>query len=127
MSKMWLRGAFLCSLVPAVLVFLGGCSQNAPQEQAKGNATTAKADDSETWWCKGHGMPEEVCAQCNGKVAAEFKKQGDWCNEHDRPDSQCFICHPELKQKFAAQYRARYGKEPPPMDEEKESKKEEKK
>lgn len=129
MNKMWLRGTLMLSLVPAVLVALGGCSQDAPKEQAKAKTTNtaAKADDSETWWCKEHGVPEDICAQCNAKVAAEFKKKGDWCKEHDRPDSQCFICHPELKEKFAAQYRAKYGKEPPPMEDEKESKKEEKK
>jgi hypothetical protein len=81
-----------------------------------------KGDDHSGWWCDEHGVPEEVCGQCNAKVAAEFKKKGDWCKEHDRPDSQCFICHPKLKEKFAAQYRAKYGKEPPPMEEEKESK-----
>jgi hypothetical protein len=28
------------------------------------------------------------------------------------PESQCFKCHPELKQKFAAAYKDKYGKEP---------------
>jgi hypothetical protein len=66
-----------------------------------------------------------VCAQCNPKLAAEFKKKGDWCNEHDRPKSQCFKCDPRLKERFAAQYRANYGKEPPPTEgeEQKENKK----
>ena len=59
-----------------------------------------------------------------GKVAAEYKKQGDWCKEHNRPESQCFICHPELKDQFAAEYRRCYGKEPPAIEEE--PKKEEK-
>ncbi len=65
------------------------------------------------WWCDEHGVPEEVCALCNSKVAAEFQKKGDWCKEHDRPDSQCFKCHPELQGKFAAQYEAKFGKKPP--------------
>ena len=65
------------------------------------------------WWCAEHGVPEEVCALCNSKVAAEFQKKGDWCEEHDRPDSQCFIHHPELKEKFAAQYVAKFGEQPP--------------
>jgi hypothetical protein len=76
----------------------------------------AKGHDHSGWWCDEHGVPEEVCGQCNAKVAAEFKKKGDWCKEHDRPDSQCFLCHPEYKEKFAAQYRAKYGKEPPPTE-----------
>lgn len=65
------------------------------------------------WWCNEHGVPEEVCALCDSKVAAEFQKKGDWCKEHDRPDSQCFVCHPELEAKFAAQYEAKYGEKPP--------------
>jgi hypothetical protein len=85
--------------MPAIFIALGGCTKDAPNEQAKGQTTmAAKADDSVKWWCK----------------------------EHNRPDSQCFICHPELKEKFAAQYRAKYGKEPPLMEEE-ELKKEERK
>jgi hypothetical protein len=130
MSKIWFRGALLFSLLAGVLIELGGCSKDAPKEQAKGNTINPeanKSDDSETWWCKEHGMPEEICAQCSAKVAAECKKKGDWCKEHDRPDSQCFICHPELKEKFAALYTAKYGKEPPPMDDEKAANKDEKK
>lgn len=65
------------------------------------------------WWCDAHGVPEEVCALCDTKLAADFQKKGDWCAEHDRPDSQCFKCHPELEAKFAAQYEAMYGKQPP--------------
>jgi hypothetical protein len=128
MSQMWLRGALWFSLLSGVLVGLGGCSKDDSNEQAKGkasNAVTNKADDSETWWCKEHGMLEDICAQCNAKVTAEMKKKGDWCKEHDRPKSQCFICDPTLKEKFAAQYRAKYGKEPPPTEEE--SKKDESK
>jgi len=79
----------------------------------------------EGWWCDEHGVPEDICGQCNPKLAAEFQKKGDWCKEHDRPDSQCFICHPELKEKFAAMYRAKYGQEPPPIQEEEKDKKDE--
>jgi hypothetical protein len=72
-------------------------------------------------------VPEEVCGLCSSKVAKEMKAKGDWCAKHDRPDSQCFICHPEYKEKFAAQYRAKYDKEPPPTDDEEKSKTEAKK
>ena len=51
-------------------------------------------------------------------MAAQFKEKGDWCAAHDRPNSQCFIHHPELKAKFAASYKAKYGEDPPPMEEE---------
>ena len=57
-----------------------------------------------------------TAALCSAKVAAEYKKKGDWCKEHDRAKSQCFICNPKLKEKYAAEYRAKYGKEPPPID-----------
>jgi hypothetical protein len=50
---------------------------------------------------------------CSGKVAAERKKAGDWCEKHDRAKSQCFLCDPSLKERYAAVYRAKYGKEPP--------------
>lgn len=65
------------------------------------------------WWCKEHGVPEGVCALCDPKLVAEFKAKGDWCKMHERPDSQCFVCHPERETEFAAQYEAKFGKQPP--------------
>lgn len=65
------------------------------------------------WWCDEHGVPEEICAQCNVKLVADFKAKGDWCEEHQRPDSQCFIHHPEKEAEFAAQYEAKTGKKAP--------------
>lgn len=50
---------------------------------------------------------------CSDKVA---KLQGQGRLVHDRAKSQCFICDPSLKDKYAAQYKAKYGKEPPPTD-----------
>jgi hypothetical protein len=38
------------------------------------------------------------------------------CKENDRAKSQCFICDPSLQEKYAALYRAKYGKEPPPPE-----------
>jgi hypothetical protein len=71
------------------------------------------ASDVAVNWCVEHGVPEDICAQCNPKVAAECKQQGDWCKEHNRPESQCFLCNPKLEAKFAAQYEAKYAKKPP--------------
>jgi hypothetical protein len=95
-----------------------GCTSATTDEVA--NATHASDEHAEheegghgEWWCNEHGVPEEVCALCDSKVAAEFQKKGDWCKEHDRPDSQCFVCHPELEARFAAQYEAKYGEKPP--------------
>lgn len=111
-----------CSqLLPMALVvaagLLNGCgpAPSAPPAAPPppASATASTAADHSGWWCTEHGMPEEICAQCNSKLAAEFKKKGDWCKEHDRPESQCLLCHPDLEGKFAAQYEAKYGKKPP--------------
>ncbi len=110
-----------------MLGLLLGCGQPAATPpSAAGNpknppATVAAADDKgdkkahshDGWWCDEHGVPEEVCGQCNSKLAAEFQKKGDWCKTHECPDSQCFVCHPELEAKFAARYEAKYGTPPP--------------
>ncbi|MBA2116127.1 RND transporter [Bremerella alba] len=68
------------------------------------------------WWCGEHGVPEEICAQCDTKLISEFKEKGDWCEDHNRPASQCFICSPELFDKFAARYKAKNGEDPPTPD-----------
>jgi cobalt-zinc-cadmium efflux system membrane fusion protein len=123
------RAGLVLALTAAAGLLVAGCGPTDTKGgEAKGKggqahsdsdaqvAEKAKGHDHSGWWCDEHGVPEEVCGQCNAKVAAEYKKKGDWCKEHDRPDSQCFLCHPELKEKFAAQYRAKYGKEPPPTE-----------
>jgi hypothetical protein len=130
------RAGLVFALFAAAGLVLGGCGSTENKAgEGKGKSgkeklaqiADSKEHDHSGWWCDEHGVPEEVCGQCSAKVAAECKKKGDWCKEHDRPDSQCFICHPELKAKFAAQYRAKYGKEPPPTEDEEQSKKNEKK
>lgn len=113
------RSAVLTAILfPAMTVFaFSGCGQkggtDGPKAVAKTGVRNTEADDG--WWCKEHGVPEHDCAQCDAKVAAEYKKKGDWCKEHDRPESQCFICNPKRYEKFAAAYRAKYGKEPPAL------------
>ncbi len=101
----------------AVGVTFVACSKSGD----KATATTAAADTKvaaaghshEGWWCKEHGVPEEVCAQCDTKLVAGFKAKGDWCEKHNRPDSQCFICHPEKEAEFASLYEAKYGEKAP--------------
>ena len=125
----WRAGVVLLLFAASIMATAGcgpadnkaaqGKDKRTKNKEQTAQAAQAKRDEHSGWWCDEHGVPEEVCGQCNIKVAAEFKKKGDWCKEHDRPDSQCFICHPELKEKFADQYRAKYGKEPPPIEEEK--------
>jgi hypothetical protein len=97
----------------------GAMKQDKPVQVADAKKDDKTKDDHSGWWCDEHGVPEEVCSMCSAKVAAEFKKKDDWCNEHDRAKSQCFQCDPKLQERFAAQYRAKYGKEPPPTEEEK--------
>jgi len=122
----WCRHAALASLTVAMLSGCGetatnGAASSASDEAASGETSLegvqavaeTEHHDHSGWWCAEHGVPEEVCARCNSKLAAESQKKGDWCEEHGRPESQCFICHPDLEQKFAAQYEAKYGEKPP--------------
>jgi hypothetical protein len=113
-----------------VVFALSGCQQ--PEDKGtkpakeKGGEITEKAeakDKHDSWWCAEHGIPEEECSLCSDKVAKECKARGDWCEKHDRAKSQCFICDPSLQEKFAARYRAKYGKEPPPIAKEEDEKK----
>ncbi|HEX4146757.1 MAG TPA: RND transporter [Pirellulales bacterium] len=110
------KTSLFAAMLLAMLMVAGsiGCGQSGSKVPAaaisSGHAHTHSHDN---WWCDEHGVPEEVCGQCNPKLAAEFQKKGDWCQEHDRPDSQCFICHPEQEAKFAAKYEAKFGKKPP--------------
>ena len=91
-----------------------GCRQSEGESGVPAaEQSNAVVDDHSGWWCPEHGVPEAICAQCNTRLAAEFQKKGDWCTAHQRPESQCFICHQELEAKFAAQYEAKYGKQPP--------------
>ena len=115
--KLWTA----CGLVAAVLFASNGCSESAPppKQVAQADKENGKKEhDHSGWWCGEHGVPEGECSMCNSKVAAAFKAKGDWCDEHDRAKSQCFICYPKLQEKFAAQYRAKEGKEPPAIEEE---------
>lgn len=113
------RSGFFYPAIAALVLGLltAGCEQRSPPVPAekgiKAAPDPALADDHSGWWCAEHGVPEEICAQCNARVAAEFQRKGDWCKEHNRPQSQCFVCDPNLEARFVAQYEARYGKKPP--------------
>jgi hypothetical protein len=98
-------------------VSLVACSKSGEKAVATSAASDTKVaivgHTHEGWWCKEHGVPEEVCAQCDSKLVGDFKAKGDWCEKHNRPDSQCFVCHPEKEAEFAALYEAKYGEQPP--------------
>lgn len=109
---------YACSgLLLATVAALVGCAKSADQAAPPAGVTGVADHGHEHghWWCSEHGVPEEVCALCDKKVAAALKAKGDWCAEHDRPDSQCFICHPEKEAEFAALYEAKYGEKPPAL------------
>jgi cobalt-zinc-cadmium efflux system membrane fusion protein len=99
---------------------IAGCvkpAEKSPVAAAASRAESSEGHSHDGWWCNEHGVPEDVCAQCNAKLVAGFKAKGDWCKEHELPDSQCFVCHPEKEAEFAAQYEAKYGKKPPKPNE----------
>jgi cobalt-zinc-cadmium efflux system membrane fusion protein len=113
MFTTWSRWSFF-TLLAGVGLSLGGCGGTG----AKGPEGTKPAAPSGdgcavAGWCTEHGVPEEICALCNPKIAAECQQKGDWCKEHSRPESQCFLCNPKLEAKFAAEYEAKHGKKPP--------------
>lgn len=119
MKKVWLNAALLAGLFAVV-----GCGQKTaentggdkkPKEVAKAGEPKAdpKEGDGHGWWCDDHGVVEEECSICQKAVFTKLKKD-EICPKHpDRAKDQCFICYPELREKNAAKYRAKYGKEPP--------------
>jgi len=113
MFSTWMRlGSF--SLLAAAGLAVGGCGGGGATGPDAGKTATPAGDTCAVAdWCTEHGVPEEICAQCNGKLVAGFKEKGDWCREHSRPESQCFLCNPKLEAKFAEEYEKKYGKKPP--------------
>jgi len=111
---MTIKKLFALSVVVAAGLSITACSKSSKDSVAATPSVKEVAGHShEGWWCDEHGVPEEVCAQCNAKLVADFKAQKDWCEKHNRPDSQCFICHPEKEAEFAALYEEKFGKKPP--------------
>jgi len=119
------QGVMILSM--SVGVFLVGCGQSNPSQESKADKKATpvaeKKADHDGWWCPEHGLPEAECSQCDAKVAADFKAKGDWCQEHERARSQCFKCDPKLKDRYAAIFRAKEGKEPPATEDESTDKK----
>ncbi|MFO0796072.1 MAG: hypothetical protein U0804_01280 [Gemmataceae bacterium] len=108
----------------AGLVVLAGCGKapeaakdtgKGPTVVAQGNGKTEPADDHSGWWCNEHGLPEEVCDLCSRKYRNAEKAKGNWC-EHNRVKTSCFKCNPGVQEKYAAEYRTKFGKEPPAIE-----------
>jgi hypothetical protein len=116
MLMSWVRTLVLSSVAMSVLA-VAGCGGGGAQTPAATNKSATPAADASCSiaenWCGEHGVPEDICALCNAKLAAEYKQKGDWCREHNRPESQCFVCSPQRAEKFAAEYETKYGKKPP--------------
>ena len=90
-----------------------GCGQQAAPVATTPPTPVAAAHDHSGWWCDEHGVKEAECSLCNAKVAKAFQDKGDWCPEHTRARSQCYICDPKLRDKYAAEYRAKTGEDMP--------------
>jgi hypothetical protein len=112
---MMIKKLLAMSVMVAVGLSIVACSKSSNNGAAANSAGVKEiaGHSHEGWWCDEHGVPEEVCAQCNTKLVADFKAKNDWCDKHNRPDSQCFVCHPEKEGEFAALYEAKFGKKPP--------------
>lgn len=130
MARVLSRGGRALGLFAALALLAAGCGRTGDQTratEAKDKPVAQKGGDTEghvhgEWWCGEHGLPEEVCDLCSKKYREQEKAKGNWC-EHDRVKSSCFQCNPGLKAKYAAEYKAKYGEEPPPVEEEEEGKK----
>ena len=132
MTRFLTRGGPAIALFAALAVLAGGCGKTAntggEAKEAGKDRSIAKADggtkdagkaegkgDHAGWWCDEHALPEEVCDLCHKKYREAEKAKGNWC-EHDRVKTSCFKCNPGLKEKYAAEYKAKFGKEPPPTE-----------
>ena len=108
-------------LLASLGLLAGGCGKpDAPGEEGGARpapVASAKGGKHDEWWCEEHGIPEGECSMCSAKVEKECRAKGDWCDKHNRALSQCFFCKPERRAYYAAKYKARYGKEPPPVEE----------
>ena len=97
-------------------ILLVGCEDKSTKLEGTNSSTTSSTTKvgkkHEHWWCSEHGIPEHECLMCLHSEE-ELKKKGDWCEKHECAKSQCFGCDPKLRERYAGQYRDKYGKEPP--------------
>jgi hypothetical protein len=88
----------------------GPVAENTTETKTSG--TKVAGPKHAGWWCPEHGIPEDECLMCKHSEE-DLKKMGDWCEKHEYAKSQCFGCDPKLRERYAARYRDKYGKEPP--------------
>jgi cobalt-zinc-cadmium efflux system membrane fusion protein len=77
---------------------VAACSRTAPASEAAEQPAEVAAEQHAKAAVKlcAHGVPAELCTQCNPDLVAVFKDQGDWCEEHGLPESHCLRCNPGL-------------------------------
>lgn len=135
MTKCLTRGGSALVLLAAIAILAGGCgkasqpigdtkekvvAQNTGDQKGTGNVEDT--GDHSGWWCPEHGLPEHVCDLCSRKYRESEKAKGNWC-EHNRVKTSCFKCNPGLKEKYAAEYKAKFSKDPPATEDEEKDKK----
>jgi len=114
-SKKW--SGIVFALVAGFALLAAGCKDTGKdgKEQAQ---KKAEPKEDEDWWCKEHGVPEEVCTLCDVKLRAKIQaRPQEWCALHKRAKNICFKCDPKLQEKWAQAYRDKYNKEPPEITE----------
>ena len=143
MKKFLARSGSAFALLAAIAVLASGCgktgqpvgeTKGSEKEKVvaqntgdkKGTGSIEDTGDHSGWWCPEHGLPEHVCDLCSRKYREAEKAKGNWC-EHSRVKTSCFKCNPGLKEKYAAEYKAKFSKDPPPTEDEEEKKDEGKK
>ena len=125
MTRLISMGRPALALFAALAVIAAGCGQTAPTggetkgtgkdkpvAKSAGDKPADEKADHSGWWCDEHGLPESVCDLCSKKYREAEKAKGNWC-EHARVKSSCFKCNPGLREKYAAEYKAKFGTEPP--------------
>ena len=87
----WMAAAALAAAITA-------CSRSSPAGEAAKPPAKVAAEVHGVVAVKlcEHGVPADLCTQCNPELVAVFKEQGDWCEEHGLPESQCLKCNPKL-------------------------------
>ena len=138
MTKYLTRSGSAFALFASIAVLAGGCgkagqpiseTKGSEKEKVvaqntgdkKGTGNIEDTGDHSGWWCPEHGLPEHVCDLCSRKFREAEKAKGNWC-EHNRVKTSCFKCNPGLKEKYAAEYKAKFQKDPPPTEDEEEKK-----
>ncbi len=67
--------AFLGALL-ALWVVAVGCGQSPTNSISSDSEKTSTAHSHESWWCREHGVPEEICARMSSEGRQAIQSQG---------------------------------------------------